>query len=56
MNESSSDRPKIAVIDYQAGNLRSVEKALVRTGADALVTSNPSAIESCDGIVFCISD
>ena len=52
MNESSSNRPKIAVIDYQAGNLRSVEKALVRTGADALVTSNPSAIESCDGIVF----
>lgn len=52
MNESSSNRPKIAVIDYQAGNLRSVEKALVRTGADALVTSNPSAIESCDGIIF----
>ncbi|MBA38956.1 MAG: imidazole glycerol phosphate synthase subunit HisH [Dehalococcoidia bacterium] len=52
MNESNSIRPKIAVIDYQAGNLRSVEKALVRTGADALVTSNPSVIESCDGIVF----
>ena len=45
-------RPVIAVVDYQAGNLRSVERALERCGADALVTSDAAEIEGADALVF----
>ena len=34
----------IAVIDYEMGNLRSVQKALERVGADAVVTRDPEVI------------
>jgi glutamine amidotransferase len=34
----------IAVIDYEMGNLRSVEKALERVGAGAVVTRDPDVI------------
>ena len=44
--------PNIAIVDYQAGNLRSVQKALERFGARAGITSNPRDIESADGLVF----
>lgn len=44
--------PSIAILDYQAGNLRSVQKALQRYGALAKITSNPVDIESADGLVF----
>ncbi len=47
MNETT-----IAIIDYQAGNLRSVQKALERFGVCAKITSDPSEIESADGVVF----
>ncbi|MFL2777420.1 MAG: imidazole glycerol phosphate synthase subunit HisH [Dehalococcoidia bacterium] len=52
MNDLGTAKPKIAVIDYQAGNIRSVEKALTQSGADAVVSSVPGVIESCDGVVF----
>ena len=45
-------RPRIAIVDYQAGNLRSVQKALEKTGASALPTSDPDAISKADGVVF----
>ena len=38
--------PTIAIVDYQAGNLRSVQKALERFGANAVVTSDPHTIET----------
>ena len=44
--------PTIAIVDYQAGNLRSVQKALERFGADAVVTSDPKTIEAAHGVVF----
>jgi imidazole glycerol-phosphate synthase subunit HisH len=44
--------PAIAVVDYGMGNLRSVEKALARSGARPEVTSDPGRIESADGIVL----
>ena len=31
----------IAIIDYQMGNLRSVQKALERVGHPAVITSDP---------------
>ncbi len=42
----------IAIIDYQAGNLRSVQKALERYGAETIITSEPDRIESAAGVVF----
>jgi glutamine amidotransferase len=44
--------PTIAIIDYQAGNLRSVQKALERAGANAIITNDPERIQSAGGVVF----
>ena len=44
--------PTIAVIDYQAGNIRSVSNALKKSGANVLVTSDVTEIEGADGMVF----
>jgi len=44
--------PTVAVIDYQAGNVRSVEKALERFGAKSLLTSDAGEIASSDGVLF----
>ncbi len=44
--------PTIAIVDYQAGNLRSVQKALERFGANAVITSDPEQIELAHGVVF----
>ena len=49
---SAMTSPTIAIVDYQAGNLRSVQKALERFGANAVVTSDPNAIETAQGLVF----
>lgn len=43
--------PRVAVLDYDAGNLRSMEKALARAGADAWVTADPEAAASADALV-----
>ena len=45
-------RPNIAIVDYQAGNLRSVQKALERSGAEAIVTSDAGEIGGADALVF----
>ena len=44
--------PEIAIVDYQAGNLRSVQKALERFGARAIISSDANCIEQADGLVF----
>ena len=44
--------PTIAIVDYQAGNLRSVQKALQRYGAKTVITSDPKRIETANGVVF----
>ena len=44
--------PTIAIVDYQAGNLRSVHKALEKVGARPVITSDARAIEDADGVVF----
>ena len=44
--------PQIAVIDYGAGNLRSVQKALVRSGLEARVTGDRNALRDCHGVVL----
>jgi glutamine amidotransferase len=42
----------IAIIDYGAGNLRSVELAFNRLGVQARTTSDPAVIVSADGVVL----
>jgi len=42
----------IAIIDYGVGNLYSVEKAFVRLGAEAVVTSDPAAIMGAAKVVL----
>ena len=42
----------IAVLDYGMGNLRSVEKALERVGAEVEVTRDPERIRAADGLVL----
>jgi glutamine amidotransferase len=44
--------PRIAVVDYGIGNLRSAEKALQHLHADAALTSDRSAIESAEAVVL----
>jgi glutamine amidotransferase len=43
--------PRVVVLDYGSGNLRSAERALARAGALVEVTSDLSAAASTDGLV-----
>jgi imidazole glycerol-phosphate synthase subunit HisH len=45
-------RPRIAVVDYGIGNLRSAEKALQHLGADAALSSDTRVIERADAVVL----
>ena len=42
----------IAIIDYQMGNLRSVQKALEQVGHPAVITSDPSQLRDAERIVL----
>ena len=42
----------IALIDYDAGNMKSVEKALQLIGEDVLVTRDPKEILAADKVVL----
>ncbi len=44
--------PRTALIDYGAGNLRSVAKALTRSGLDVAVSSDRGAIRDADAVVL----
>ena len=43
--------PRVVVLDYGSGNIRSAERALERAGADVVVTSERVAALECDGLV-----
>ena len=43
---------KIAVIDYDVGNLFSLSSSLAMIGADAIVTSDPAVIRAADKILL----
>lgn len=45
-------RPRIAVLDYGIGNLRSAQKALEHVGADARLTSDPAVASAADAVVL----
>lgn len=42
----------IAIVDYGAGNLRSVQKALEKLGFDAFLTKDKSAIAGARGVIL----
>ena len=45
-------RPRVAVLDYGIGNLRSAQKALEHVGADAVLTSDPLVTAAADAVVL----
>jgi len=49
---SAVSRPSIAIVDYGMGNRRSVEKAMIRVGADAVVTADHDAIRAADALIL----
>jgi glutamine amidotransferase len=48
----AGDVPRICILDYGMGNLRSVEKALARAGAEPLISAEPGPAQAADGIVL----
>ncbi len=42
----------ITIIDYNAGNIRSVQRACAEVGVQAIVTSDPAAVAGADKIIF----
>ncbi|HVB27362.1 MAG TPA: imidazole glycerol phosphate synthase subunit HisH [Mycobacteriales bacterium] len=44
-------RPRVVVLDYGSGNLRSAERALVRAGAAVTVSADATAVAAADGLV-----
>ena len=49
---NGSQEIMIAIVDYGMGNLRSVQKALLRAGADARIVTSPLALASAEKIVL----
>src|SRR5438270_11755374 len=44
--------PEIVVVDYDAGNLRSVQRALEAVGQRPVVTSDPHEVERAEALVL----
>ena len=43
---------KVAIIKYNAGNIRSVDHALKRLGVSAEITDDPDQIQSAERVIF----
>lgn len=46
-----SAKPRVVILDYGSGNLRSAQRALQRVGAQVEVTSDPGAAADADGLL-----
>ena len=44
--------PRIALVDYGAGNIRSVAKALERSDLEPVVTADPAVVRDADGVLL----
>ena len=42
----------IAIVDYDAGNIKSVEKALILLGEEVVVTRDRDTILAADGVIL----
>jgi glutamine amidotransferase len=47
-----SDAPRICILDYGMGNLRSVEKALEHVGAAAAICNDTDGVRAADGLIL----
>jgi glutamine amidotransferase len=52
VNNDTLARPKLAVIDYGMGNLRSVVRAWQHVGADAYLVASPEEVGRADALIF----
>ena len=52
LEDASTSKPRLAVIDYGMGNLRSVVRAWEHVGAEAHLVSEPGQIGAADALVF----
>ena len=43
---------RVAIIDYEAGNLTSVQRALAHLGVQAEVTADPARVVAADRVIF----
>jgi glutamine amidotransferase len=46
------EAPTVAIVDYGAGNLRSIRRALEAAGAQVTVTADPAAVAAADAVVL----
>jgi len=51
MTTMAAPRPRVVILDYGSGNLRSADRALERAGAAVSVTADRVAALACDGLV-----
>jgi imidazole glycerol phosphate synthase glutamine amidotransferase subunit len=51
MSTDTDRRPRIAVVDYGAGNLVSIEQALTAVGARVVIARDPSGVDGADGLI-----
>ena len=42
----------ITIVDYNAGNIKSVERACTEVGVEAIVSGDPTAVEKAEKIIF----
>ena len=49
---SSSEKPSVAIVKYNAGNVRSVQFALARLGVEPLLTDDPAALRAASHVIF----
>ena len=45
-------KAKIAIVNYQAGNIRSVAKAIEKAGEIPVISDDPDVVKRADGLVF----
>ena len=49
--DGAADRPRVTVLDYGSGNVRSVVRALERAGAEVTLSADRTDATECDGLV-----
>ncbi len=42
----------IAILKYNAGNIKSVQNALIRLGYESIITDNPEELKAADKVIF----
>ena len=45
-------RPSVIIVDYEAGNLRSVQRACEAVGLSAKISADPEVVRHADRLIF----